>query len=333
MKKGFNISQSLAWAVLATCALNTVETKTNVPYATRHPIIEAARKGNKSELLRLLDQHRDKRIDSFKDSWGRTALANAAETGQDAIVDLLLKRGANPFSPLHQAAISGNQSMAALLLKSGVNPNIKDIFETTLLHFAARNGHKNVATLLLNHGANKDAQDKWDRTPLFSAAMDGYWAVKGGPEAVVTLLLERGADPKIKDVEGKMPLDITSNPKIKALLQKAMDKRTAPVKPVATTTRKPAPPPQKQNIVRSLVAQYKELRALRAKRKAGKASPAELKKLDDQMNKIKKAAVTAGAIGAFIAGVATSKLTKKTPPTPWSKPSKFYEEKATQTKP
>ncbi len=60
---------------------------------------------------------------------------------------------------------------------------------------------------------------------------------------------------------------------------------------------------RKQNILRRLVANYKETRELYRKRKAGKASPQELEKLEERMKSIRKTAIRAGIIAAFIAAL------------------------------
>jgi ankyrin repeat protein len=59
-----------------------------------------------------------------------------------------------------------------------------------------------VAEALLNHGAEIDARDRDQRaTPLERAAS---W----GRKDVVELLLARGANPAVKDRDGKTALDL-----------------------------------------------------------------------------------------------------------------------------
>ncbi len=65
--------------------------------------------------------------------------------------------------------------------------------------------------------------------------------------------------------------------------------------------------PQKQNLVRRLVADYKETRELYRKRKTGKASLEEIKRLEEHMRKIKKAAIKAGVIATFITALFVGK--------------------------
>lgn len=69
---------------------------------------------------------------------------------------------------------------------------------TGLTYVAAHGSHKyDIATLLLDNGADIDAQNKKGETALILA-------VKCGSEAFVELFLSRGADPDIRDLQGKM---------------------------------------------------------------------------------------------------------------------------------
>jgi ankyrin repeat protein len=77
----------------------------------------------------------------------------------------------------------------------------------TPLHVALSWGGGNDETkikmidLLVKQGANVNAKARFDETPLFEAA---YLA---GP-SVVKELLEKGADPNIRNTDGKSPLDM-----------------------------------------------------------------------------------------------------------------------------
>jgi hypothetical protein len=101
-----------------------------------------------------------------KDSHGRTALYWAAGNGHEAVVKLLLDKGADLEA--------------------------KDEWGQTPLSQAARNGHEAVVKLLLDKGADLEAKDKWGQTPLWQAARNGH-------EAVIKLLVEKGADLEAKD--------------------------------------------------------------------------------------------------------------------------------------
>ncbi|KAL9570475.1 hypothetical protein ACKAV7_005406 [Fusarium commune] len=114
-----------------------------------------------------------------KDSSGRTALLWAAEHGHEAIVRLLLDRGAyteavdkwEGRTPLSWAAERGHEVVVQLLLDwDGYIEAADDDGWTPLLR-AAENGHEAIVRLLLDRGAHAEAVDKWEcRTPLSSPA-------------------------------------------------------------------------------------------------------------------------------------------------------------------
>lgn len=88
---------------------------------------------------------------------------------------------------LHVAAAkSGHDAVVKLLLDKGASLNTTDENNQTALHWAAKNGHDAVVKLLLDKGVNLYAKDTNNQTPLSLAAA-------GGHEAVVKLLLEKGA--------------------------------------------------------------------------------------------------------------------------------------------
>jgi ankyrin repeat protein len=111
----------------------------------------------------LLDQGADVNAD------GGAALMIAAQNGHDAMVDTLLKHGAN------------------------VNANIGQ--GRTALMAAASGGHSAIMQTLLQHGAVVDAQDENGWTAL-------TWAARDSGQACVRLLLDRGASVTKKDKSG-----------------------------------------------------------------------------------------------------------------------------------
>ena len=138
MKKSHNISQSLIWAVLATCTLNTVVTAATF---SNIPLVEAISKGNTSEVIRLLNEGADP---ISPDSSGSTSLHWAAWFGHKKIAKLLLDKGANPnahnqatgWTPLFDALNNNKKAIVQLLLDHGADPTIKDSWGNTASYFA-----------------------------------------------------------------------------------------------------------------------------------------------------------------------------------------------------
>ena len=153
------------------------------------------------------------------DDWGMTALSWAARGGYEAVVRLLLKKGADVkakddtnLTALHEAAIHGHEAVARLLLEKGADVKAKDDINWTALHNAAACGHEAVARLLLEKGADVKAKDDINWTALHEAAA-------GGHEAVARLLLEKGADRDVKYGFGKTALDVAAGHGHEAMVQ------------------------------------------------------------------------------------------------------------------
>jgi hypothetical protein len=98
-------------------------------------------------------------------------------------------------TPLSWAAENGHEAVVKLLLEKGADLESKDNNGRTPLSWAAENGHEAVVKLLLEKGADLESKDEYNgQTPL-------SWAAENGHEAVVKLLLEKGADLESKDKE------------------------------------------------------------------------------------------------------------------------------------
>ena len=142
------------------------------------------------------------KVPTLRDSW----LLRAAEEGQEAVVRLLLEKGAELDSkdgsgrtPLWWAAVRGHEAVMRLLLEKGAELDSKDMLGLTSLSLAAGSGHEAVVRLLLEKGAELDSEDWSGQTPLSRAAGSGH-------EAVVRLLLEKGTELDLKDETDRTPL-------------------------------------------------------------------------------------------------------------------------------
>jgi ankyrin repeat protein len=170
---------------------------------SRTPLLWAAIRGHEAVVKLLLERGAELEA---KDSDSRTPLLWATISGHEAIIKLLLERGAEleakgsySLTPLLYAALHGHEAVVKLLLERGAEFEAKDSYNRTPLLYAALHGHEAVVKLLLERGAELEAKDSYSRTPLLYAALHGH-------EAVVKLLLERGAELEAKDSDSRTPL-------------------------------------------------------------------------------------------------------------------------------
>ncbi len=127
-------------------------------------LVRAARDGLESIVAKLLTSNAN--IEAIHLRTKRTALVEAAATGHDRIVDVLIQYGcsvdhadADSLTALHYAALQGNIAVAKHLLDNGATIDIKGPQDKTPLHFAAEVPHANLVMLLLQRQANVNAKD------------------------------------------------------------------------------------------------------------------------------------------------------------------------------
>ena len=145
-------------------------------------IADAASKGNKAEVERLLKSGAD--VNAQQDD-GATALQWAAYRGDADLTGLLLKAGAKPglanhngATPLWLAASHGDAAVIQALLKGGADANEKLPLGRRPLMLAARSGHVDAVRVLLEHGADVNASEtERGTTALMQAADQGHAGV------------------------------------------------------------------------------------------------------------------------------------------------------------
>jgi ankyrin repeat protein len=118
------------------------------------------------------------------------------------------------------AVEAGDLNRLRVLLQGGLDPNLRDASGQTALHRVAADlddepapENLEIARLLLESAADVNAMDKDHHTPLMLAA-------QGGSEDMTALFLKSGADPEIRDDEGRAALThaVASPPRVGQLL-------------------------------------------------------------------------------------------------------------------
>ncbi len=169
------------------------------------PLLAAARHGRLRVVSFLLDNGAD--VNAV--FGGKTALHNAVQFGNKAMVELLLARGASVDAKdgtggtaLHEAAQAGYLSIVEVLLKHKADLNArnsKQNGEQAPLHLATKNGHTTLIGFLLEHGDEVNRRDAEGQTPLHLAAQKGH-------NGLVERLLKAGAEANAANDNGDTPL-------------------------------------------------------------------------------------------------------------------------------
>jgi len=111
--------------------------------------------------------------------------------------ELVDRRSADGFTPLHYAAFFGGARAVEVLLSEGADPHAvtQDDVHLRPLHSAAAARDAEAAQLLLEAGADPDAQQAGGYTALHAAAQHD-------DEALAETLLRHGADPAVRTDDG-----------------------------------------------------------------------------------------------------------------------------------
>jgi len=169
------------------------------------PLCLASEGGHEALVRLVIDRGADV---SASDEAGQAPLHLALQEGHEATAQLLISRGADltaaskrGHTPLHLAALKGYEAIAQLLIDRGADPTAADIRGRTPLHFAVQEGHEATAQLLIRRGADFTAIACEGLTPLHLAALKGY-------EAIARQLIDLGTDVSASNEEGQAPLHL-----------------------------------------------------------------------------------------------------------------------------
>ncbi|HEU0239171.1 MAG TPA: ankyrin repeat domain-containing protein [Micromonosporaceae bacterium] len=108
----------------------------------------------------------------------------------------------NGSTNLHGLAWKGTASDVLAAISDGCDVNQADYQGFVPLHRAAIGHNIDTATALLSSGANVNAANRWGNTPLHLAAV-----YERGKQPMVDLLLAHGADPTLRNSDGRTALE------------------------------------------------------------------------------------------------------------------------------
>jgi ankyrin repeat protein len=179
------------------------------------PLHLAVRQGYYN-LIKLLIRNRADI--NAKDMYGWTPLHEAAQEGNIDMVKMLISarninaKNNDGKTPLHKTAMRGSKAVVDLLLKKGAEINALDYQGYTPLHIAIMENNLPIAEALLLKKAKSDLTDKNGNTPLHLAAM----SAKKNNTGMFEYLLSKGANIYKKNNADKRPLELIKDADIKA---------------------------------------------------------------------------------------------------------------------
>lgn len=184
----------------------------------------ATENGNVEMVRLLLETGTNVNAVNMADSWGNTPLNNAIEYRYDAVVRILLAKGADVNikdrfgnTPFRSAFNKRNVNLMRLLIDNGADLKAKDSDGNTPLHLAATLGDADMIRQILAKNADINVKNDRGETAFHIAADNGH-------VNVIRMLLSNGADPGIANNKGRIPLMIAqakNNTMIVKLLEEA----------------------------------------------------------------------------------------------------------------
>lgn len=183
-----------------------------------HPLAAACQDENIDEVNNLIG--RGAEVNAKEKYRGITPLFIAVENGNKAIVETLIRFGANVNvrdsdgrTPLMLIDDDADDGLVELLVQNGAKLNLADSEGSTALIIAADRGELKTVKALIAAGARVNIQNKEGRTALMEAVFD-----ENDVEMVRALLLA-GADVNLKDDDGDTAWDFTTSQEMEQLIE------------------------------------------------------------------------------------------------------------------
>ncbi|XP_065845194.1 putative ankyrin repeat protein RF_0381 isoform X2 [Oscarella lobularis] len=134
--------------------------------------------------------------------WGRTPFLEAAYSGAEGTLNVLIEKGCNIHAKSAQtgegalglASQKGHLKIGKRLVGLGLDVNEANRQGNTSLHRSCKNNHVEMAKFLISVGADIEALNKWGRTPFLEAAFEGA-------EGTLNVLIEKGCNIHAKSAQ------------------------------------------------------------------------------------------------------------------------------------
>ncbi|MDD9901061.1 MAG: ankyrin repeat domain-containing protein [Alphaproteobacteria bacterium] len=170
----------------------------------------AVMQGNHSAMRMLLRAGADI---NAKDAQGKTALHHAVTQHRtDMFMSLSRYPGIYASArdnegrlPLHHAVIYDHGAVASVLLRAGNDPYATDNYGYTSMHYAATRSVEMLKRI--NDAAPISRKGGWDMATSRTGETLLHIAARTGARETIVWLAEQGANPFLRDNEGRTPLD------------------------------------------------------------------------------------------------------------------------------
>lgn len=193
-----NISLPNSWAPLHVAVLNKNKISAQILIDEYHSNVNISGK-NKSSPLHI-----------------------ASQLSDISMIQFLLEKGSNPNqpdgdfnSPLMKAIESNNFKAVEILIQAGADYTMPNKNKNTPLHFACKYGSKEIVELLLSQNVEINTIDNTDSTPL-------YYAVDRQDPIITKILVDNGADPLMRNIDGKSIFSLAKTSEMISILRNAV---------------------------------------------------------------------------------------------------------------